>query len=450
MERMFLLGAIQGVTLLFVAGLSLRVLSLISGQQKKQRDLTVLLQKLAADQERTERVLFDGLASLREELRHSTRDGREEMGRNVAVLGENIFSRLKEVGELQRTSLRALSEQLGQLTQLNDTRMLAVQGIVEEKLNALQTGNEQRLEAMRKLVDEKLHATLEKRLGEAFSSVSDRLERVHQGLGEMRVLTSDIGDLKKVLANVKVRGTWGEIQLGALLDQILSPEQYAKNVAPIPGRAERVEFAIRLPGGEGDAPLWLPIDSKFPQEDYLRLLAAGERGDVSAVAESTKALERRLLLEAKSIREKYISPPDTTDFAILYLPTEGLYAEALRIDGLCERLMREHRVVISGPTTIAALLNSLQMGFRTLAVKRRSSEVWSLLGQVKTEFHKFGDVLDKARVRIEQVGKDLSHAQVRSRSIVKRLKDVQELSLTDSSGIDSLDNKSQTTDEEQE
>lgn len=450
MDKTFLLGAIQITILLIVAGLSLRVLLLISSQQKKQRDLIILLQQFASDQERIERVLSLGFTSLREELRHSTRDGREEMGRNVALLGENIFSRLKEVGELQRTSLTALSEQLGQLTQLNDTRMLAVQGTVEEKLNALQSGNEQRLEAMRKLVDEKLHATLEKRLGEAFSSVSDRLERVHQGLGEMRVLTSDIGDLKKVLANVKVRGTWGEIQLGALLEQILTPEQYAKNVAPISGHTERVEFAIRLPGGEGDTPLWLPIDSKFPQEDYLRLLTAGERGDVAGVLESTKALERRLLVEAKSIREKYISPPDTTDFAILYLPTEGLYAETLRIDGLCERMMQEYRVVISGPTTVAALLNSLQMGFRTLAVKRRSSEVWSLLGQVKTEFHKFGDVLDKARIRIEQVGKDLGHAQVRSRSIEKRLKDVQELSLPNSNEILSLDNKYQTNDEEAE
>ena len=281
---------------------------------------------------------------------------------------------------------------------------------------------------MRQVVDEKLHATLEQRLGEAFASVSQRLEKVHQGLGEMKALATDVGDLKKVLSNVKTRGTWGEIQLGNLLEQILAPEQYALNVATRPGCAERVEFAIRLPGSDDRiGPVWLPLDSKFPQEDYLRLVAASEAGDGGAVQTARRQLEQRLLGEGRTIREKYLEPPYTTDFGVLYLPVEGLYAEALRIDGLCERLMREHRVVVAGPTTVAALLNSLQMGFRTLAIEKRSGEVWNLLGQVKTEFGKFGDVLDKTRKKIEEAGNALDGAAVRTRAIERRLRGVEAL-----------------------
>ena len=366
--------------------------------------------------DQSEKILNDGLRTLRDEIRDSSREGREESARSVNRFGEGIISQHQ-----------LLVDQLGQLMRLNDGRMVSIQQTVEDRLRDLQTGNEERLEKMRALVDEKLHATLEKRLGEAFASVSERLEKVHQGLGEMKALTADMGDLKKVLTNVKARGTWGEIQLGALLDQILTPEQYGKNVATRPGKSERVEFAIRLPGVQEGTPVWMPIDSKFPQEDYLRIIAASEAADAEALAESTKALERRVVAEAKSIHEKYIEPPHTTDFAILYLPVEGLYAEVLRMNGLCERLTREYRVVIAGPTTIAALLNSLQMGFRTLAIEKRSSEVWVLLGQVKTEFGKFGDVLEKARIKIEQVGKELGNAQVRTRSIERRLRQVQEL-----------------------
>ena len=380
------------------------------------RELLNRFQSVDVRLDQSEKILNDGLRTLRDEIRDSSREGREESARSVNRFGEGIISQHQ-----------LLVDQLGQLMRLNDGRMVSIQQTVEDRLRDLQTGNEERLEKMRALVDEKLHATLEKRLGEAFASVSERLEKVHQGLGEMKALTADMGDLKKVLTNVKARGTWGEIQLGALLDQILTPEQYGKNVATRPGKSERVEFAIRLPGVQEGTPVWMPIDSKFPQEDYLRIIAASEAADAEALAESTKALERRVVAEAKSIHEKYIEPPHTTDFAILYLPVEGLYAEVLRMNGLCERLTREYRVVIAGPTTIAALLNSLQMGFRTLAIEKRSSEVWVLLGQVKTEFGKFGDVLEKARIKIEQVGKELGNAQVRTRSIERRLRQVQEL-----------------------
>ena len=380
------------------------------------RDLLNRFQSVEVRLDQSEKILNEGLRTLRDEMRDSSREGREESARSVNRFGEGLASQHQ-----------LLVEQLGQLMRLNDSRMVSIQQTLEERLRELQAGNEERLEKMRALVDEKLHATLEKRLGEAFASVSERLEKVHQGLGEMKALTADMGDLKKVLTNVKARGTWGEIQLGALLDQILTPEQYGKNVATRPGKSERVEFAIRLPGVMEGVPVWMPIDSKFPQEDYLRIIAASEAADVDALAESSKALERRVVSEAKSIHEKYIEPPHTTDFAILYLPVEGLYAEVLRINGLCERLTRDYRVVIAGPTTIAALLNSLQMGFRTLAIEKRSSEVWVLLGQVKTEFGKFGDVLDKARIKIEQVGKELGNAQVRTRSIERRLRQVQEL-----------------------
>ena len=380
------------------------------------RELLNRFQSVEVRLDQSEKILNDGLRTLRDEIRDSSREGREESARSVNRFGEGIISQHQ-----------LLVDQLGQLMRLNDGRMVSIQQTVEDRLRDLQTGNEERLEKMRALVDEKLHATLEKRLGEAFASVSERLEKVHQGLGEMKALTADMGDLKKVLTNVKARGTWGEIQLGALLDQILTPEQYGRNVATRPGKSERVEFAIRLPGVQEGTPVWMPIDSKFPQEDYLRIIAASEAADAEALAESTKALERRVVAEAKSIHEKYIEPPHTTDFAILYLPVEGLYAEVLRMNGLCERLTREYRVVIAGPTTIAALLNSLQMGFRTLAIEKRSSEVWVLLGQVKTEFGKFGDVLEKARIKIEQVGKELGNAQVRTRSIERRLRQVQEL-----------------------
>jgi len=275
-------------------------------------------------------------------------------------------------------------------------------------------------------VDEQLQSTLEKRLGESFQMVSDRLEQVHRGLGEMQTLAAGVGDLKKLLSNVRTRGTWGEVQLGMLLEQLLTADQYSTNVA-VTGTAERVEFAIKLPGGEPEGCVWLPIDAKFPKEDYERLLDAVERNDAGAIEESSRQIEVRVRQCARDISQKYIEPPKTTDFAIMYLPTEGLYAEVLRRTGLVETLQREHKVTVSGPTTLAALVNSLQMGFRTLAIQKRSSEVWKLLSTVKTQFGKFAEVLGKVREKLNQADKEIDKALTRTRVIQGNLKNVQEL-----------------------
>jgi DNA recombination protein RmuC len=297
---------------------------------------------------------------------------------------------------------------------------------------------------MRRVVDEKLQTTLEKRLGDSFRQVSERLEQVYAGLGEMRTLAAGVGDLKKVLTNVKTRGTWGEIRLSHILEQILTPEQYAANVATRPGGSERVEFAIRLPGSDPgrEGVVWLPIDAKFPQEDYQRLLDAQEAADKAAAERALKGLEQRVKLEARAIREKYVEPPHTTDFAILFLPVEGLYAEVLRVPGLCDLLQREHRIVVAGPTTLAALLNSLQMGFRTLAIERRSSEVWDLLGVVKNEFAKFGETLAKTRKKLQEAASTIDQAEVRTRAIERSLRRVEAAPLDaplDLSGAPALD-----------
>ncbi|MDA0698527.1 MAG: DNA recombination protein RmuC, partial [Chloroflexi bacterium] len=276
---------------------------------------------------------------------------------------------------------------------------------------------------------EKLQSTLETRLSESFKLVSERLERVHQGLGEMQALASGVGDLKRMLSNVKTRGTWGEMQLSALLEQVLTAEQYAKNVATIPGSEDRVEFAIRLPGQSADAQqvVWLPVDAKFPKEDYERLNSALEDGDKPAADAARKALELRVRAEARTIKEKYIEPPHTTDFAILFLPLEGLYAEVLRVPDIVESLQRDHRVVLAGPTTLAALLNALQMGFRSLAIEKRTSEIWQVLGAVKTEFAKYNDVLQKVREKLQQATNVVEKAEVRTRAITKQLRKVEEL-----------------------
>jgi DNA recombination protein RmuC len=302
-----------------------------------------------------------------------------------------------------------------------------VRSIVDQRLKQLQEDNAKQIDKMRATVDEKLHGTLEKRLGEAFKVVSDRLEQVHQGLGAMQQLASDVGGLQKVLANVKTRGGWGEVQLGALLEQVLTSEQFARNVKTRDDSSENVEFAIKLPGNEDGAPVWLPIDAKFPTEDYHRLLAAQENGDVDAIDEAIKGLETQLKKSAKDICAKYINPPKTTDFALMFLPTEGLYAEAIRRAGLVEQVQRDCRVIFAGPTTLAALLNSLQMGFRTLAIQKRSSEVWNLLAAVKTEFGKFGEALSAVKDKIDQASRKMEDVDVRSRAITKRLRDVEEL-----------------------
>jgi DNA recombination protein RmuC len=302
-----------------------------------------------------------------------------------------------------------------------------VRAIVDLRLKEIQQDNAKQIDKMRATVDEKLQGTLEKRLGESFKLVSERLEQVHKGLGAMQQLASDVGGLQKVLSNVKMRGGWGEVQLGSLLEQVLTQDQFARNVKTREDSADRVEFAIKLPGDENGAPVWLPIDAKFPTEDYQRLLGAQDKGDSIAIEEAMKSLEVQLKKSAKDICQKYINPPRTTDFALMFLPTEGLYAEAIRRIGLVEQVQRDCRVIFAGPTTLAALLNSLQMGFRTLAIQKRSSEVWNLLAGVKSEFAKFGDSLTKVKEKLDQASSDMDKVAVRSRAITKKLRDVEEL-----------------------
>ena len=336
---------------------------------------------------------------------------------------------------LARSSTQ-LREQLQALAQTNDQRMAELRHAVEQRLQGIQQDNAAKLEQMRQTVDEKLHATLEQRLGESFRHVAERLEQVHRGLGDMQNLARDVGSLSRVLTGVKTRGVFGEVQLAGLLEQVFTPEQYASNVATVPGSAERVEFAIKLPGQASDGqPLWLPIDAKFPREDYERLLDAQERADPGAAEAAGKALETRLRLEAKSIADKYLAPPHTTDFALLFVPTEGLYAEVLRRPGLFESLQREHRVMLTGPTTLLATLGSLQMGFRTLALEKRSSEVWAVLGAVKTEFGKFGDVLAKTKKKLDEASKTIDDAEVRTRAMARKLKGVESLPDAQAQGL---------------
>ncbi|MGH8115029.1 MAG: DNA recombination protein RmuC, partial [Rhodanobacteraceae bacterium] len=306
---------------------------------------------------------------------------------------------------------------------------------LDAQLKALQTDNASQLEKMRVIVDEKLQATLETRLSSSFKLISERLEAVQRGLGEMQSLATGVGDLKRVLSNVKTRGTFGEVQLGALLEQLLTPEQFAANVMTVPGSNERVEFAIRLPGQDHDTPVWLPIDAKFPIEDYQRMLDAQEQADTAAAGEAAAALQRRVEDEAKTIRAKYVAPPHTTDFALLFLPTEGLYAEVIRRPGLFERLQREYHVTVAGPTTLAAILNALQMGFRTLAIEQRSSEVWQILGAVKTEFGKFGAVLERTRKQLDAARNSIDSAGVRTRAIERHLRGVESLSAEDTQSL---------------
>ncbi len=387
--------------------------------------------------ERLERALREEFGRNREESGLGGRQLREEVTASVKSSGETIAARIAEMATLQNTQLESFGNQLTNLTDSLQQRLEAVRGTVEQRLKMLQDENSQKLEQMRETVDEKLHATLEQRLGESFKLVSERLERVYQGLGEMQTLASGVGDLKKVLTNIKTRGTWGEVQLGALLEQILTKDQYARNVATRPGGSERVEYAIKLPGrdaGDG-AVVWLPIDAKFPQEDFQRLLDAQEEANSSAVEEAGRLLESRIKGEAKAIREKYLDPPHTTDFGIMFLPTEGLYAEVTRRIGLCEHLQREYRVTIAGPNTLVAFLNSLQMGFRTLAIERRSSEVWSLLGAVKTEFGRFGEILDKTKKKLDEASNTIESAATRSRAIERKLRDVQQLPASDAAQL---------------
>ena len=404
---------------------------------------------------------------LRAEIKEGGQSSRQELADSVARFQQALGQQMAGIAMLQNNQIDGFAQALVKLTDANEARLgtlqkglddrlqgfaqdaragreesantlkrfgdglnlqlAEVRATLEARLKDIETQNGVKLEEMRKTVDEKLHATLEQRLGESFKLVSERLEQVHKGLGEMQTLAIGVGDLKRVLTNVKTRGTWGEVQLAGLLEQVLTAEQYATNVATVPNSGERVEFAIRLPGREGQGQVWLPIDSKFPVEDYERILAAQELADVAGMEAASKALESRIRQEARTIRDKYIEPPHTTDFAILFLPTEGLYAEVLRRPGLSDWLQRECRVTIAGPSTLTALLNSLQMGFRTLAIEKRASDVWLVLGAVKTEFGKFGEVLARAKQQLQTVANSIDSAETRSRQMERKLKGVEAL-----------------------
>ena len=376
-----LIGVLGGALLAGIVFLAAR------SRKSDDRSLLRKIELLESAQEREERMLREEMARSREESASAAKSQREELTKSLE----------------------------------------SVRSIVDLRLKQLQDDNAKQIDKMRATVDEKLQGTLEKRLGESFKLVSDRLEQVHKGLGAMQQLASDVGGLQKVLANVKTRGGWGEVQLGALLEQVLTPDQFAKNVGTRDDSGENVDFAIKLPGDENGAPVWLPIDAKFPTEDFHRLVGAQEKGDLEGIDSAMKNLETQLKKSAKDICQKYINPPKTTDFALMFLPTEGLYAEAIRRVGLVEQVQRDCRVVFAGPTTLVALLNSLQMGFRTLAIQKRSSEVWGVLAGVKTEFGKFGEALVAAKDKLDQASRKMEDVDVRSRAITRKLRDVEEL-----------------------
>ncbi|NLI46863.1 MAG: DNA recombination protein RmuC, partial [Acidobacteria bacterium] len=390
------------VTALGVGVLLVVLYRRIAAGRQQADELTLRVEALGREIERTEHAVLEEFGRNREEQDRQARAMREEVGGRLNTTADGMLRSLGEITQAQRQQLDIFSRRLEQLIGTMEQKHDGLRGAVEQKLSQIQSDNATRLEEMRRTVDEKLQGTLEKRLGESFRQVSERLEQVYRGLGEMQALASGVGDLKRVLTNVKTRGIWGEIALGNLLEQILTPDQFAVNVATRPGSNERVEYAVKLPGrGDDENPVWLPIDAKFPKEDYERLQEAADAGDADGVARAAQQLETRIKAAARDIHEKYVSPPATTDFALMFLPTEGLYAEVLRRTGLLEALQRDLRVVVAGPTTIAAILNSLQMGFRTLAIEQRSSEVWKLLGAVRTEFGKFGDTLDKVKKKLD-------------------------------------------------
>ena len=386
------------------------------------------------------------LDGIRLESARDARRLRQEVLATLNGISERMATSMRDLGADEKTQLESVSSAMTRLSEANEKRLGEIRATVAQQLQTMQNDNATQLEKMRETVDEKLQGTLEKRLGESFKQVSERLEEVHQGLGEMQALATGVGDLKKVLTNVKTRGTWGEVQLGALLEQVLTLDQYATNV-PTKGGRERVEFAIRLPGqgSDRDETVWLPIDAKFPVEAYQRLVEAQETGDSAGVDVAGKQLERQVLASAHDISTKYLSPPQTTDFAILFLPIEGLFAEVIRRIGLTERVQRECRVVIAGPTTLWSILSSLQMGFRTLAIQERSSEVWKLLAAVKTEWTKYGDVLDAVQKKLGQAASSIEQAKVRSRAVGRKLRDVQELPLGETEALLRLAGGEETT-----
>jgi DNA recombination protein RmuC len=399
--------------------------SLRAEQREGRAELRQQLDSLSAQQEQR----MSGFGQQFAELALRT-DQRLDLLRET--LSEDARKARSEGADLQQRFAETLGQRLAELTQRNEQRIAEMRATLESQLQKLQADNAAKLEQMRATVDEKLHATLETRLTESFGNVAAMLAQVHQGLGDMNKLAADVGGLQRVLTNVKSRGVFGEVQLAGLLEQVFAPDQYASNVATVPGSNERVEYAVRFPGSSGEAPVWLPIDAKFPREDYERLLDAQERGDVTAAHAAGDALERRVRQEAARICDKYVSAPHTTEFAILFLPTEGLYAEVLRRPGLVESLQRDCRIAIAGPTTLLAIMTSFQMGFRTLAIQERSSEVWRTLGAVKTEFGKFGAVLDGVKKKLDEASSKIEETGRRTRVLTRKLRDVEALPADDS------------------
>ncbi len=405
-------------------------------------ELTQTAQQLASDSARSREAMAESTQLFEQRIQErfealtaATRGTLDSLKGDIHTQLGTVSAALKDQLEANGQQIRnqfavlqdAVSQQLGAMAQGSQHNAEALRGALNERLAAIQADNTAKLEEMRRTVDEKLHATLEQRLGESFKLVSDRLEQVHKGLGEMQTLAGSVGDLKRVMTNVKTRGTWGEMQLGAIIENVLTPDQFARNVKAVPGSDELVEFAIRLPGRQDEKPVWLPIDSKYPVEQYQRLLDAQDAADKAAILSAGNAFETSIKLEAKKIFSKYVSPPHTTDFAVLYLPTEGLFAEVIRRPGLVEAVQNDCRVMITGPANLAAMLSSLQMGFKTLAIEKRSSEVWGVLGSVKTEFAKFGEIVDSAKKSIDAAAKKFDDVGVRTRAIQRKLRDVQEL-----------------------
>lgn len=467
-----------GISLvLLVANLVLLVASLFRRVAPDFSPLQSRFESLQTGQERMERLFREEIIHNREESSALAKQAREELGAKLASSGDSLQTRLADIAGLQQKQLNGFAQQLASLTQNTETRLDSIRieaaqhakehrdeigtalkgfndsvlkgmsemssafetkfevlrNVVDAKLREIQADNAKQLDQMRATVDEKLQSTLEKRLGESFKQVSERLEQVHKGLGEMQSLATGVGDLKRVLTNVKTRGGWGEVQLGALLEQVLTPEQYERNVKTKETSNEIVEYAIKLPGrGENDGEVvWLPIDAKFPVEDYQRLVEAQEKADLEGAEEAGKMLTNRIKACAKDISDKYLNPPKTTDFGIMFLPTEGLYAEVIRRAGVIEIIQRESRVVVAGPTTLHAILNSLQMGFRTLVIQKRSGEVWKLLGAVKNEFGKFGDLMDGVKKKLDQASNTMDDVAQKSRTIERKLRNVQELPAAD-------------------
>ncbi len=430
-------ASLIGVAIGFVVVIALalmtlwRVATLARERDSAARDAAELRGRLdvigrgTADHERDVR---SDLATARNEAAAGGAALRQEVGQIMTRFAETNAQLHGAASTAQATELKRFGDRLAELTQSSEARLEAIRKTLEQRLDMLREENAHKLEQMRATVDEKLQATLEQRLGASFKQVSERLEQVHRGLGEMQSLATGVGDLKRVLTNVKSRGTWGEVQLGALLADVLQPGQYAQNVATRPGSKERVEYAVKFPGRNDDgSPFWLPIDAKFPLDDWQRLQDAIERADPAAVDASRRALDQFFKAQARMIRDKYVEPPHTTDFAILFVPTEGLFAEAVSRPGLADTLQREFRVALAGPTNLAAMLNSFQLGFRTLAIERRSTEVWRVLGAVKTEFGRFGNLLARTKDKLDQVGKTLDEAGKKSTTIARKLRDVEAL-----------------------